>query len=82
MAFKCSYVNCVRVVKKKGKSCSACNARYGYWDRKSLADRLERRRKLELSGETMKEFITDSKLQAHEKKLHKKEVKQYAQAQA
>lgn len=74
------YVNCVRVVStnSKHRDCAACRARYRYWDNKSVADRLKRRMRLELSAETMREFVSDTKLRAHEKKLHRKEVKEHA----
>lgn len=73
---KCIYENCIRVVKagSKHKDCYACRARYKYWEKKPVAHRLERRRKLMLSGETMAEFVPDTALRQQVKKLHKKEV--------
>lgn len=78
---KCRYVDCVRLAGPRSKECGPCKQRYKYWDGKSVAHRLERRRKLALSGETMSEFVSDTKLRAHEKKLHRKEVKEYVAAQ-
>jgi hypothetical protein len=77
MAKKCAYLHCIRVVSGRSKTgvCGPCQARYRYWDKQSAARRLERRRRLELSGETMAEFITDTKLKQHERKLHKREVR-------
>lgn len=74
---KCRYFACVRIASPRGDDgcCNACRARNRYWDDKEPWERLERRRKLELSGETMSEFISDSKLKVYVRKEHVKEKK-------
>lgn len=74
---KCRYLTCVRVagVRATDGLCNACRARYGYWDGKTPAERLERRRKLELSNQTMTEFVSDSKLKVFVRREHVKEKK-------
>jgi hypothetical protein len=74
---KCRYETCIRISTKSSDECAACRARYRYWEGKSPARRLERRRRLELSGETMREFVQDRALNAKIKKEFKKE-KAYA----
>lgn len=86
MAKKCVYETCVRVASGRDKNgkpkldCGPCRARYRYWNNKTPADRLERRRMLELSGETMREFVADRPLLANVKVQYKKEVKANAKA--
>lgn len=77
MATKCRYYSCIRVVSERSKheDCPACRQRYRFWDRQSAARRLERRRKLELSAETMRDFISDTKLKAGVRKGFQKEVR-------
>lgn len=75
MAKKCRYYSCVRLASKKHEDCAACRQRFRYWDQQSAAKRLERRRRLELSGETMREFVSDTKLKAGVKKGYAKEVR-------
>jgi len=72
---KCVYENCIRISSTKEDDCGACRARYRYWDKKDPSRRIERRRKLSLSGETMREFISDTKLKQFIRKEHKKEVR-------
>jgi len=72
---KCVYENCVRLSSKKEDSCTACRARHRYWDKKSPGRRIERRRKLSLSGETMREFVGDIQLKQFIRKGYKKEVR-------
>lgn len=75
MAKKCRYQNCVRLASNKHDDCSACRGRHRYWFNKPAVYRLERRRKLSLSGETMREFVTDTKLKAAIRKGYNKEKK-------
>jgi hypothetical protein len=72
---KCRYYSCVRIASPNSDDCYACRARHRYWDSQTAAKRLERRRKLELSGETMREFVTDAKLKQGVQKGYKKEVR-------
>lgn len=75
MAKKCRYESCIRLAGKKYDDCAACRARHRYWDKKPALYRIERRRKLELSGETMREFVTDSRLRVTVRKGYQKEKK-------
>lgn len=75
MAKKCRYLSCVRLASARSNECYACRARHRYWDKQTAAKRLERRRKLELSGETMREFVSDSKLKDGIRKGYRKEVR-------
>lgn len=79
MAKKCRYFTCVRAASAKQDTCAACRQRHKYWDDKTPAERLERRRKLELSGETMSEFVPDVRLREFVKKEHKRELRENAQ---
>lgn len=75
---KCRYENCIRLAGARSDECPACRSRHRYWDSKSPARRLERRRRLELSGETMREFVQDRALAAKVKTLYKKEKRRVA----
>jgi len=74
---KCIYENCIRVVGalSQYEACPQCRQRYKYWTGKSPAHRIERRRKLALSNETMAEFISPTKLGQFVKREYKKELK-------
>lgn len=73
---KCIYKNCIRLRRKNSLVCSACTSRHHYWEKKDPAYRLERRRKLALSNETMVEFISDTKLVTYVRKEHKVHVRE------
>lgn len=78
MKVKCRYKNCARLVRvtKESGECSPCVARHKYWNDKDVDHRLKRRRQLALSGETMAEFISDTRLKKEVVKLYKKEVRE------
>jgi hypothetical protein len=70
---KCRYENCIRLAGARSDECAACRARFRYWKGKSAGRRLRRRRSLELSGETMREFVGDRALAQIVRKEFKKE---------
>lgn len=74
---KCRYLTCVRVVGARADDglCNPCRAREKYWDDKSITRRLRYRRRLDLSAETMANFVSDSELKQFVKREHVKEVK-------
>lgn len=72
---KCRYLTCVRISRPRSDECQACATRYSYWDKQSSARRMERRRRLEMSNQTMSEFVTDTKLRVAVKKGYQKEVR-------
>jgi hypothetical protein len=77
---KCCYENCTRLVNvgSKHDDCQPCRTRYRYWQKKSAAHRLERRRKLSLSNETMTQFVDAPRLKKYVRKEHNKEVRNHA----
>lgn len=74
---KCRYETCIRLARVKSDTCGACAARHHYWDKQTVGKRLERRRRLMLSNETMYEFVTDNKLDTYVRKEHKTEVRRW-----
>lgn len=72
---KCRYLTCVRISRPHSDECQACATRYSYWDKQSAARRIERRRRLEMSNQTMSEFVTDTKLNVHVRKGYRREVR-------
>lgn len=73
---KCRYLSCIRPARKGHNTCYPCDKRLEYWEDKTPAERLERRRKLDLSGQTMAELVREPQLRMYVKKEHKKELKE------